>query len=155
MSMHDRPYFVSQEGLEKMKQELHYLKTEKRRELSERIEKAKELGDLRENADYQEAKDELMAVEGRILELDDALKRAEIIENQQTGMVTLGSKVEVEYNGKQKEFTLVGSHEANPLKGLVSNESPLGMALLGKKEGDTAEVKAPAGVVRYLILSVK
>ncbi len=153
--MHDRPYFVSQEGLEKMKQELHYLKTEKRRELAERIEKAKELGDLRENADYQEAKDELMAVEGRVLELDDALKRAEIIENQQTGMVTLGSKVEVEYNGKQKEFTLVGSHEANPLKGLVSNESPLGMALLGKKTGDTAEVKAPAGVVRYLILSVK
>jgi transcription elongation factor GreA len=153
--MHDKPYFVSQAGLEKMKQELHYLKTEKRRELADRIEKAKELGDLRENADYQEAKDELMNTEGHILELDDALKRAVIIENQQTGTVTLGSKVEVEFNGKKKEFNLVGSHEANPLNGLVSNESPLGMALLGKKVGDTAEVKAPAGIVRYRILSVK
>jgi len=152
--MHDKPYFVSQEGLEKMKQELHFLKTEKRRELSERIEKAKELGDLRENADYQEAKDELMATEGHILELGDALKRSVIIENQLTGMVTLGSKVDVEFNGKRKVFTLVGSHEADPLKGLVSNESPLGMALLGKKVGDMAEVKAPAGVVRYQIVSV-
>jgi transcription elongation factor GreA len=152
--MMDSPVYLSKEGMEKMKTELAFLKTTKRFEVADRIEKAKDLGDLRENADYHEAKEELGFVEGRILELQDKLKRAVIIEAQRTDMVVIGSKVLVEYNGKQKEFSLVGSNEANPLAGLISNESPIGLALIGKKVGETAEVKAPSGVIRYTITAI-
>ncbi|OGL73973.1 hypothetical protein A3C96_00130 [Candidatus Uhrbacteria bacterium RIFCSPHIGHO2_02_FULL_60_10] len=153
--LQDKPFYVSAEGLEKMKEELKFLKTEKRRELTERIEKAKELGDLRENADYQEAKEELSMVEGRILEIESSQKRAVVIEKRQSDMVALGSVVTVVVNGREKIFSVVGSHEANPLEGRISNESPLGKVLLGKKVGDTAEVQAPSGSVRYEIKAVK
>ncbi len=148
------PFYVSAEGMKKMEDELAYLKTAKRLEMSERIEKAKDLGDLRENADYQEAKDELASVESRILELSDALKRAVIIEAAAGDMVTLGASVTVAVGGKEKVFRVVGSHEANPLQGLISNESPLGRALLGKKVGESAEVAAPSGTIRYEIRKI-
>lgn len=148
------PFYVSEEGLQKMQEELAYLKTTKRLEMSERIEKAKDLGDLRENADYQEAKDELSKVEGRIIELSDALKRAVIIAAEVSDQVTLGASATVRVNGKEKVFKVVGSHEADPLRGLISNESPLGRALLGKKVGDVAEVTAPSGIVRYEIVKI-
>ena len=152
--MNDAPVYISKEGLEKITEELAYLKTTKRREVADRIEKAKELGDLRENADYHEAKEELAKTEARIYELGDAIKRAVIIEARKGDMVMIGSKVRASYNGKQKEFSIVGAREADPLKGLISNESPLGLALIGKKVGETAEVKAPAGIITYVIEAI-
>lgn len=147
---------MSAAGLEKLKQELHELKTVKRRELADRIEVAKALGDLSENAEYHEAKDALGFVEGRILEIEDILKNVAVIEDETgaAGVVRIGSTVTVEVNGKEKTYSIVGSNEADPLKGLVSNESPIGSALLGKKEGETAEAEAPAGRIVYRIKKV-
>lgn len=148
------PVYVSKDGLEKLKQELHYLKTEKRREVANRIEKAKELGDLRENADYHDAKDELGWTESRIAELEDAINRAHVIEAKSSDSVSIGCRVKVESDGKEKVLTIVGSTEADPLKGLISNESPLGMAFLGKKVGESAEVKVPAGTKTYVVKEI-
>jgi transcription elongation factor GreA len=148
------PVYVSKDGLEKLKHELHYLKTEKRREVANRIEKAKELGDLRENADYHDAKDELGWTESRIAELEDAINRAHVIEAKSSDSVSIGCRVKVESDGKEKVLTIVGSTEADPLKGLISNESPLGMAFLGKKVGETAEVKVPAGTKTYTVKEI-
>lgn len=148
------PVYVSKDGLEKLKQELHYLKTEKRREVANRIEKAKDLGDLRENADYHDAKDELGWTESRIMELEDAINRAHVIEAKSSDSVSIGCRVKVESDGKEKILTIVGSTEADPLKGLISNESPLGMAFLGKMVGETAEVKVPAGMKTYVVKEI-
>ncbi len=149
------PIYVSSDKLEQMKKELHYLKTQKRREIAARIEKAKELGDLSENAEYAEAKDEFSFTEGRILELEDAIPRAEVIEaGSAKDQVAIGSRVKVTVNGKEKEFNIVGSTEADPVKGCISNESPIGLALIGKKPGETAEVRAPSGPIRYQITAI-
>lgn len=152
----DNPAYISKEGLQKMIDELAYLKTTKRREVADRIEKAKDLGDLKENADYHDAKDELGQVEGRIYELTDAIKRAVVIEARGGDTVQIGSKVKVHVSltDKEKEFTIVGSREANPMEGRISNESPLGLGLIGKKVNDSAEVKAPSGIIRYTILAI-
>jgi len=148
------PIYVSKEKLEKMKAELRYLKLEKRQEIAARIEKAKELGDLSENADYTEAKEEYSFTEGRIVDLNDAVMRAVVIEAGGNDAVRLGGRVRVSVNGREKDFQIVGSTEADPIQGLISNESPIGRALIGKKVGDTAEVSAPSGVVRYNIVSI-
>lgn len=149
--------YMSAEGLEKLKQELHELKTVKRRELVSRIEAAKALGDLSENAEYHEAKDALGFVEGRILEIEDLLKNVEVIEEggTTTGIVRVGSTVTVTVNGKQKTYTIVGSSEADPVAGLISNESPIGSALLGAKAGQTVDVATPAGRTSYRVVEVK
>ncbi|PIP60486.1 transcription elongation factor GreA [Candidatus Uhrbacteria bacterium CG22_combo_CG10-13_8_21_14_all_47_17] len=148
--------YMSAAGLERLKQELHELKTVKRRELADRIETAKALGDLSENAEYHEAKDALSFVEGRIHEIEDILKNVAVIEEETgaVGIIRIGSTVVVEVNGKEKTYSIVGSNEADPLQGLVSNESPIGSALLGKKEDDIAEVEAPAGRIIYKIKKV-
>jgi len=147
---------MSVAGLERLKQELQELKTVKRRELADRIEAAKALGDLSENAEYHEAKDALGFVEGRIHEIQDILKNVAVIEEETgaVGIIRIGSTVIIEVNGKEKTYSIVGSNEANPLQGLISNESPIGSALLGKKENDTAEVEAPAGRIIYKIKKV-
>ena len=152
--MSDSPVYVSKEGLEKMKQELHHLKTEKRREVANRIEKAKDLGDLKENADYHDAKDEAGWVESRIYELEDGIHRAVVIEAKDSDAVSIGCRVKIESDGKEKVLTIVGSTEADPMKGLISNESPLGQALLGKKVGETAELKVPAGRKAYVVKEI-
>jgi transcription elongation factor GreA len=148
------PIYVSREGLQKMKDELRYLKTEKRQEIAARIEIAKDLGDLSENAEYTEAKDQFSFTEGRIIDLEDAVMRATVIENQGNDVVRIGCRVRVGIGDKEKEFTIVGAPEADPIKGLISNESPIGRALIGKKAGDKADVSAPSGVVRYTILGI-
>ena len=148
------PVYVSKDGLEKLKTELHYLKTVKRREVATRIEKAKDMGDLKENADYHDAKDESGWTESRIMELEDAINRAHVIEAKSSDSVSIGCRVKVESDGKEKVLTIVGSTEADPLKGLISNESPLGMAFLGKKVGETAEVKVPAGTKTYVVKEI-
>jgi len=148
--------YMSVAGLERLKQELQELKTVKRRELADRIEAAKALGDLSENAEYHEAKDALGFVEGRIHEIQNILKNVAVIEEETgaVGIIRIGSTVIIEVNGKEKTYSIVGSNEANPLQGLISNESPIGSALLGKKENDTAEVEAPAGRIIYKIKKV-
>ena len=147
--------YVSSEFLQKLKDELHELKTVKRRELANRIEAAKALGDLSENAEYHEAKDELGFIEGRILEIDDLLKNAIIVEAEKGGTnVRVGSKIKVLVNGKEKDFDIVGSNEADPLAGKISNESPIGSALIGAKKGDEVSVRSPNGSTTYTILSI-
>lgn len=153
--MNDKPIYVSKEGLQKMKDELQYLKTHKRQEIAARIEKAKELGDLSENAEYAEAKEAYSFTEGRILDLEDAIPRVVVIEARSGGdTAAIGSRVRVSIDGKEKDFTIVGSTEADPVKGFISNESPIGRALIGKKVGETAEVSAPSGSLRYTIVSI-
>jgi transcription elongation factor GreA len=148
--------YVSQEYLEKLKAELHDLKTVKRRELANRIEVAKALGDLSENAEYHEAKDALGFIEGRILEIEDLFKNAVVIEHDAKAgtNVRVGSKVKVKVNGKDKAYEIVGSNEADPLSGKVSNESPIGMALLGAHKGDKVNVKTPTGTTIYEVLEI-
>ncbi len=148
--------YVSAEGLERLKQELHELKTVKRREAAGRIEVAKALGDLSENAEYHEAKDALALLENRVFEIEQTLKDVQLIEDQgaKTGVVHVGSTVVVEVRGQNKTFTIVGSNEADPAAGKISNESPIGIALLGAKVGEIVDVATPAGTVEYRVVKV-
>ncbi len=146
---------ISQEGYDKLKEELNFLGTIKRREIAERIERAKELGDLSENAEYSEAKDAQALNEGRILELNNTLKNVTIVSGpSNNNEVMMGSKVEVKGNGQTKIYTIVSFNEADPINGLISNESPLGLAFLGRKKGDKVKVETPRGVMEYKILNI-
>jgi transcription elongation factor GreA len=147
--------FVTAEGLEKLSAELHQLKTEKRKELANRIQDAKELGDLSENAEYQEAKNEQSFVEGRIAEIEDTLKNAEIINHTNSGIVQIGSTLTVRILGNDQTFTIVGSNEANPQDGRISNASPFGQAFLGRKVGDVTTVKTPRGEVEATVKEIQ
>lgn len=149
--------YVSAEGLERLKQELHELKTVKRREAAGRIEVAKALGDLSENAEYHEAKDALALLENRIYEIELIVKDAQVIEDQtaKKGVVQVGSTVVVEVRNQTKTFTIVGSNEAEPAAGKISNESPIGLALLGAKVGELVDVATPAGTIEYRVVSIE
>lgn len=148
------PVYISKEGLEKLKAELHILKTVKRREVADRIEKAKDLGDLKENAEYHDAKDEAGIIASRMAELEDTINRAKVIQAGGTDNVTIGCTVKAKAGDKEKVFTIVGGPEADPLQGKISNESPLGMAFLGRAVGDQVEVKVPAGVITYTVTQI-
>ena len=151
----DGQQYLTREGLAKLKVELKQLKTVKRKEIALRIQEAKELGDLSENAEYAEAKSEQGFIEGRIIEIENTLKNAVVIsEEKSSGLVKVGSSLKVKTNDNEMILPIVGSNEANPGNGLISNESPFGQALLGHKVGDQVEVKVPAGVVKYKILSI-
>lgn len=147
--------YVTAEGLQKLKTELHELKTVRKREVANRIEKAKELGDLSENAEYADAKDEMSFIEGRIIEIEDSINRAVIIEQGSTDTVTIGATVELSVEGGSKTYTIVGSNEANPAGGRISNETPLAQALLGKKVGDEIRVTVPSGEIRYTVVRIQ
>jgi len=156
--MTDKPLYITEEGLRKLKDELEYLKGTKRHEVAERINRAKDLGDLKENAEYHDAKDEMGFVAGRIMELENSINRATIITKTDDDTVGIGSRVRVRYEaaGKEKEktFTITGSAEADPLQGLISNESPLGQDLIGKRVGDRFEKEVPAGKTVYTVLAI-
>jgi len=154
--MSEEKYFTK-EGLEKIKNELEALKKVKRKEISERIEEALKLGDLSENAEYHEAKDEQGMNEARIRELEEVIKNAVIISSDkgQKRCVEVGCTIRVKYDGQEKEFTIVGPSEANPSRGLISNESPAGEAFLGKKIGDKVNIDVPVGKIEYKILDIK
>lgn len=149
--------YTTQEGLDKLNAELADLKQNKRRELAERIEAAKALGDLSENAEYHDAKDALALVELRIREIQDMLKDVSLIDAsaKKTDLVSVGSQIKVEVNGKTREYTIVGSNEANPAEGFISNESPLGHAFLGHRIGEVVTVETPAGEMTYKIISIE
>jgi len=148
-------YYLSAKKLEELKLELHELKTVKRLEIAERLKRAKEYGDLSENAEYSEAREQQDALESRIDELEDITKNASIIKKSSCQeVVDLGCEVQVEYKGKAKIFTIVGSNEAKPEDGLISNDSPIGQAIIGKKVGDSVKIKTPAGEMIYKILKI-
>ena len=146
---------ISKEGYEKLRQELEHLSTVRRREIADRIESAKELGDLSENAEYAEAKEEQAFNEGKILELKSLLKNVKVVEGGNNGKIGMGSKVLVEVDKQKKEFEIVSFNEANPLEGKISNESPLGIALLDKDKGDKVKVQTPKGEKEYKILKIE
>ena len=148
--------YFSQEGLEKLKQELDQRITTQRPEIAQRIKEAKELGDLSENAEYAEAKEAQALNEGRIEEIKSILEKAIVISDTHAGgKIDVGSTIKVESKSTSRSFVIVGASESNPAEGRISNESPLGAAFLGRKKGDTVNVKTPKGVVEYKILEVK
>lgn len=147
--------YFSPEGLNQLKKELEDLKI-KRQEIARRLEDAKALGDLSENQEYSSAREAQAFNEGKIVELEQLLREAVVIDKQKkSNMVQVGSSVEARTNGKNSVFTIVGSEEANPSNGKISNESPLGQAFLGKKVDEAVEVETPSGKVKYKILSIK
>ncbi len=145
---------ISEEGYHKLEEELHTLSTAKRREIADRIEKAKELGDLSENAEYAEAKEAQAFNEGRIAEIASLLKNITIVKGSHKGEVGMGSRVTVEADKQKKEYTIVSFNEADPIAGKISNESPLGIAFTGKKVGDKVMVHTPKGDIEYKIVSI-
>lgn len=147
---------ISQEGYDKLKKELDLLVNVKRREIADRIQKAKDMGDLSENAEYSEAKDEQAFNEGRVAELSQMLKNLTIVENGHSKeIVNMGSTVTVKSENGQKEYTIVSFNEADPISGKISNESPLGRAFIHKKKGDKVTVVTPKGEMEYTIMKIE
>jgi transcription elongation factor GreA len=154
--MTQQDLYISRAGLEELKKELAEL-LEERKEITATIKEAREFGDLSENAEYQEAKNKQSFIEGRITEIESMMKVAKIIDdnNRVDGRVALGSVVKVEVNGQIREFVVTGSNESNPAEGRISNESPIGRALMGQKKGDTVDVTTPEGTKQYRILELR
>lgn len=154
--MTEKEVFLTPEGVQKLREELEYLTTVRRQEIAERLHAAIQHGDISENADYENAKNDQAFIEGRILLLEETLKHATIIEAQgPSDTVQLGSQVTVAEDGREPEqFHIVGPMEANPRLGRISNESPLGRALLGHRVGDAVTIEAPAGTLLFRILSI-
>jgi transcription elongation factor GreA len=148
--------YISKDGLDKLRQELDEMLAVRRPEVAQRIHDAKEHGDLSENAEYEDAKNEQAFVEGRIQTLESMIKNATLIdENTSTDHVQIGSTVKVTGEDGDETFTIVGSAEAKPSDGRISNESPVGRALLGRKKGDKVVVQVPAGDFSYKILEIR
>ena len=150
--------FLTRDGLKKLEEELNYLRTTRRVQVAERLHNAQEDGELIENAEYEDAKNEQAFLEGKILSLESMLSSAVIIAENDTsnGMVNLGSKVTIKESGggKPEVYQLVGAAEANPKDGRISNESPLGRALLGRKVGDDIKVNAPSGTISFRVVAI-
>ncbi|MFA5962350.1 MAG: transcription elongation factor GreA [Parcubacteria group bacterium] len=148
--------FITEEGLKKIKDELQHRKTTLRQGIANAIKEAKEQGDLSENAEYSAAKAQQGENETKIAELEFMLKESKVATyDKNLGVVQLGSKVSVKFNGSEMEFQIVGSNEASPADLKISNESPMGKAFMAKKKGDKVDVVTPGGIVNYTILDVK
>lgn len=155
----DDQTLVTKEGLKKLKDELEHLKKERRQEVAQRLKEAISYGDLSENSEYEEAKNEQAFVEGRILELESKIKSAKIISDKKDKgkAVEIGSTVSVQNKGSNSDsekYTIVGTTEADPADHKISNESPIGKALLGSKKGDVVVAETPAGAMKYEVLKV-
>jgi transcription elongation factor GreA len=154
----EKETILTEDGLRKLEEELEHLKSARRKEIAERIKAAKEFGDLAENAEYDDAKNEQAFVEGRILQVDQMLRSARVITNSTVpaDTVTIGSTVRLKDMAANDElsYTIVGSAEADPLQDRISNESPVGHALLGRKKGETITIRVPAGTLTYQILGI-
>jgi transcription elongation factor GreA len=150
---------LTAEGYKKLQQEIEYLSTQKRREVAERIRVAREFGDIAENAEYDDAKNEQAHVEARIATLEERLKNARVVTKKEikSGEVSIGTKVRLrDMDANQTvEYHIVGSAEANPSEFKLSNESPVGKAIMGRKKGEVVEVAAPRGALKYKILEIK
>jgi len=148
--------FITEDGLKKLKEELNFLKTEKRQDISRRIQAAKELGDLSENAEYSEAKEQQALNEGKVGEIEEMIKNAETIDDRHldSDIINIGSTIKIKNDEKERTFTIVGSSEANPSEGKISNETPLASSFLGHKINDQVKVETPKGLINYTILSI-
>ena len=157
--MEEKKNLLTYAGLKKLEEELHDLKVVKRKEVAEKIKEAREQGDLSENAEYDAAKDEQRDIEARIEEIEKILKNAEVVVEDEVDLdrISVGCKVKVhDYDFEEDmELKIVGSTEANSLQGKISNESPVGQALMGKKVGDIVDVETPAGNIRYTVLKIE
>jgi transcription elongation factor GreA len=156
--MTEKEIYLTEEGLTKLNEELEHLISVRRPEVAEKIQLAKELRSSVSTPEYEEAKDEQGFVEGRILEIDRIIKSAKIIHHEDVNLdfVEVGNEVRVQLqDGSEEHYTIVGSAEANPSEWRISNESPMGQALLGKRVGDDVEVEAPAGLLKLRILEIK
>ena len=156
--MAEKKNILTYEGLKKLEDELEDLKVNQRREIAQKIKEAREQGDLSENAEYDAAKDEQRDIEARIEQIEKILKNAEVVLDEEIDLdkISIGCLVrvlDVEYD-EEEEYKLVGSSEASSLQNKISNESPFGQALIGAKVGDIVEVEAPAGVIKYKVLSI-
>lgn len=157
--MQEKKNILTYEGLKKYEDELTELKVVRRQEVAQKIKEAREQGDLSENAEYDAAKDEQRDIEARIEELEKILKNAEVVDEDEVDLdtINIGCKIkilDVEFN-EELEYKIVGSTEANSLKGKISNESPVGKALMGHKVGDTVEVDTQAGAISYKVLEIQ
>ena len=147
---------LTPEGKQKLVDELNELTEVRRPEIAEKIQLAKEHGDLRENAEYHDAREEQAFVEGRIIEIQHIIRESQVVEINKDGkVVSLGSIVKVKAEDKDLEYSIVGTNEADPIKGLISCESPLGQALMGKKIGDKVSVELPRGFVVFEVMGLK
>ena len=156
--MAEKKNILTYEGLKKLEDELQDLKVNQRREIAQKIKEAREQGDLSENAEYDAAKDEQRDIEARIEQIEKILKNEEVVLDEEIDLdkISIGCLVrvlDVEYD-EEEEYKLVGSSEASSLQNKISNESPFGQALIGAKVGDVVEVEAPAGVIKYKVLSI-
>ena len=156
--MAEKKNILTYEGLKKLEDELQDLKVNQRREIAQKIKEAREQGDLSENAEYDAAKDEQRDIEARIEQIEKILKNAEVVLDEEIDLdkISIGCLVrvlDVEYD-EEEEYKLVGSSEASSLQNKISNESPFGQALIGAKVGDIVEVEAPAGVIKFKVLSI-
>ena len=151
--MADGNYVLTIEGKEKLEEELHYLETEKRAEIGERIKVAREFGDISENSEYDDAKNEQGMMEARIAEITRILSEATVVSTpKRSSKVNIGSSVTVTMGGRERVFTIVGAAESDVAAGKISNESPVGAALLGHKKGDTVEATGPTG--REIVMEI-
>ncbi len=154
--MTDKQVPLTREGKAKLADELEELRGQ-RRVIAERIHNAQELGTSQNDAEYEDAKQEQGMVEGRILEVEDILRRATIIDESgahRSGRVTLGARVQVEQDGKSRNYQIVGAPEADPANGKISNESPVGAALLGRTVGESIDVNVPRGLIKVKVLKI-
>ena len=159
MALKEKKNILTYEGLQKYESELEHLKVVKRKEVAQKIKEAREQGDLSENAEYDAAKDEQRDIEARIEELEKILKNAEVVDEDEVDLDKINISclikiLDVEFN-EELEYKIVGSTEANSLKGKISNESPVGKALMGHKVGDTVEVETQAGLLSYKVLEIQ
>lgn len=159
MSQNKKEVFLTAEGLEKLKQELEYLKTQKRHEVAQRLKEAIAQGDLSENSEYDAAKEEQAFVESRIITLENMIRNAKIInsEQQDKNVVNVGSKVTIQEipDGDEETYTIVGSAESDPSEFRISNESPIGSELIGKKVGEVVNVSTPSGTIQFKIIEIE
>lgn len=149
--------YLTKEKLQEFKKELDFLKTEKRKQVAESLEYAKKLGDLSENAEYHEARQAQAEVEDRISHLENIIKSAVIVGEQNGDMVNIGSKIKIQKEGEKdiRNYVIVGSEESDMATGKISNISPLGSALIGKRKGDTVSVTTPKGKINYKLISIE
>lgn len=154
----EKKNYVTSEGHEKLIQELNELKNVRRKEIANRIQDAKELGDLSENAEYAEAKNDQAFIEGRIIQLETLLRDITIIDKKpsksKNKTIEIGSKIVLQSDAGEVTYTIVGSNEADPPQGLISNESPIGQAFIGRKQGDQVKIIVPKGTVVYTVLDI-
>jgi len=155
MNKNDDALYITREGLEKLKTELKKLIDIKRPEIAQSIQHAREMGDISENASYDEAKREQFFVEGRIAELETIIKDSKVASEVTKDTIIVGSKVVLHIDGDEEEFHIVGAPEADPMQRKISNKSPLGSVLMGKRVGEQIEVEAPIGNLRYTILKIR